>query len=108
MTMKVNEMKKIFVIPYAEHHGFGVEMLALTEDGDVVASHLSSNTSWGKHDMGIGSDWKHTNYDEAYGAGQWELVYGDDEVLESEEFKLAVQRNHEKAEVEGDADEEVE
>lgn len=103
-------MKKIFVIPYAEH-AFGVQMLALTEDGDVVASHLSSNTSWGKHDMGIGSDWKHTNYDEAYGAGQWELVYGDDEVLESEEFKLAVQRNHEKAEAEeaeGDADEEVE
>lgn len=101
-------MKKIFVIPYAEH-AFGVQMLALTEDGDVVASHLSSNTSWGKHDMGIDSNWKHTNYDEAYGAGQWELVYGDDEVLESEEFKLAVQRNNDKADAfEGDSDEEDE
>lgn len=89
-------MKKIFVIPYASH-AFGVQMLAITEDGDVVASHLSSNTDWGKQDMGIGTNWKHDLYDEAYGAGQWELVYGTDEIFESDEFKLAVQRNHEKS-----------
>jgi hypothetical protein len=102
-------MKKIFVIPYATHV-FGVQMLALTEDGDCITSHLSSNTDWGKHDMGIGSNWKHDTYNETYGAGQWELVYCTDEVSETDEFKLAVQRNHEKSGYEEaeDDDEEVE
>ncbi|QXO12669.1 hypothetical protein pEaSNUABM49_00432 [Erwinia phage pEa_SNUABM_49] len=96
-------MKKIFVVPNGESY-FGVSMVALTEDGDCIAGHLSSNTTWGRHDMGIGSDWKHDLYDKEYGAGQWELLYADDEVMDSEEFKLAVQRNHEK----GEADEQEE
>lgn len=88
-------MKKIYVVPNGESQ-IGVHMVALTEDGDCVAGHLSSNTSWGQHDMGIGSNWKHEHYNEAYGAGNWELVYASEEVMETEEFKLAVQRNNDK------------
>ena len=87
-------MKTIYIVPNGETQ-IGVYMVALTEDGDCVACHLSSNTSWGKHDMGIGSNWKHDHYDKAYGAGNWELVYASEEVQESEEFKLAIQRNAE-------------
>lgn len=90
-------MKKIFIIPYSQSY-FGVHMLALSEDGDCITEHLSSNTTWGKHDMGIGSNWKHDSYDKEYGAGNWELIYVDEEVEESDDFKLAVQRNHEKNE----------
>lgn len=92
-------MKTIFVVPNGESY-FGVHMVALTEDGDCIAGHLSSHTTWGKHDMGIGSDWKHDIYNTEYGEGNWKLVYADEEVMESEEFKLAVQRNNEKAELE--------
>lgn len=103
-------MKKIFVVPNGEN-AFGVHMVAVTEDGDCIAGHLSSNTTWGRHDMGLDSNWKHELYDAHYGAGQWELLYADEEVRESEEFKLAVKRNHEKAEAEevaGDNNEEAE
>ncbi|SOK59234.1 hypothetical protein [Yersinia phage fHe-Yen9-03] len=100
-------MKKIFVVPNGESN-FGVSMVALTEDGDCIAGHLSSNTTWGRHDMGIGSDWKHDLYDKEYGAGEWELLYADDIVMNSPEFLLAVQRNHEKAELAETEDEETE
>lgn len=90
-------MKTIFVVPNGESY-LGVHMVALTEDGDCIAEHLSSHTTWGKHDMGIDSNWKHDIYNSVYGEGNWKLVYADEEVMESEEFKLAAQRNHEKYE----------
>lgn len=89
-------MKKIFIVPNGSNN-MGVHMVALTEDGDCVAGHFSSNTSWGQHDMGIGSNWKHENYNNTYGEGNWELIFADDEVMETEEFKLALKRNNEKA-----------
>jgi len=50
---------------------------ALAEDGEALASHLSSNESWAKHDMGLTGDWKHEIYGEHYPDG-YELVWIDD------------------------------
>lgn len=50
---------------------------ALGEDGKGLASHLSSNVSFSKHDMGLTSNWKHEHYAEAYPDG-YELIWIDD------------------------------
>ena len=42
---------------------------ALAEDGHCIASHLSSNETWSKHDMGLTSDWKHDHYAKEYPDG---------------------------------------
>lgn len=42
---------------------------ALAEDGIGLASHLSSNIDFSKHDMGLTSDWKHDTYAEHYPDG---------------------------------------
>lgn len=52
--------------------GFGpgdVSGYALAEDGTGLASHLSSNESWSKHDMGLTSNWHHDSYTEHYPDG---------------------------------------
>jgi hypothetical protein len=49
-------------------------VVALADDGHCLASHCSSSEGWAKHDIGIGSDWKHDIYNEAYPDG-WELVW---------------------------------
>ncbi len=50
---------------------------ALGEDGQGLASHLSSNIDYSKHDMGLTSDWKHEVYKEVYPEG-YELIWIDD------------------------------
>lgn len=56
-------MKKIFVFVESTHPLFGVNSVAICEDGNVLAGHISSNVSWAKHDMGVvGSEWKHEHY----------------------------------------------
>ena len=50
---------------------------AMLEDGRAIASHLSSNDEWAKHDMGITSDWKHDTYQQ-YCPDGYELVWVDD------------------------------
>jgi hypothetical protein len=71
-------MKKIYV--FCQHaEGWGKEDVvgyAIAEDGTGIASHLSSNIAWSKHDMGITSDWKHDNYKEHYPDG-YELEWVD-------------------------------
>lgn len=49
--------------------------VAFVDDAGIIASHASSTPEWSKHDMGIGSDWKHDVYDELYPDG-WELEWG--------------------------------
>lgn len=49
--------------------------VAAVDGVGIVASHASSTPEWAKHDMGIGSDWKHDAYDEMYPDG-WELEWG--------------------------------
>ena len=49
---------------------------ALAEDGQGLASHLSSNMSFSQHDMGLTSDWKHEHYAKCYPEG-YELEWVD-------------------------------
>lgn len=73
-------MKRIFLACCpAEAWGPGdVVSYALCEDGTALASHLSSNESWARHDMGLTSNWKHDRYDAHCGEGGWELEWVDD------------------------------
>lgn len=50
---------------------------ALAEDGTSLAGHCSSSLSFAKHDIGIGSDWKHEAYRKHYPNG-YELEWVDD------------------------------
>lgn len=52
-------------------------VMAMAEDGTCLASHVSSNEDWAKHDIGITSDWKHEDYRRHYPDG-YELVWVDD------------------------------
>lgn len=49
--------------------------VAIGDDGQCVAQHLCSGEGYMKHDLGLTSDWKHENYDEAYGKGNWVLEW---------------------------------
>ena len=68
-------------------------VMALAEDGNCLAGHLSSNKYWAMHDIGINSDWKHEHYKEHYPNG-YELVWLDDPVSD-DGFKLAAKKNEE-------------
>lgn len=62
---------------FCQGHPSGVEGITLSADGDVVAGHFSSNSTWARHDLGADgrSDWKHDLYDKKYGAGNWEIEW---------------------------------
>ena len=67
---------------------------ALGEDGHGLASHLSSDEGWSKHDMGLTSNWKHDHYAEVYPGG-YELEWVDNHDLDNHEgFKKALELNH--------------
>ena len=71
-------MSKIFI--FAQPSTVGSNFVtgeALTEDGEFIAGHISSDVEWTKHDMGITSDWKHKYYSEYYPDG-YELEWVDD------------------------------
>jgi hypothetical protein len=50
---------------------------ALTEDGRIVVTHVSSSPDWAKHDLGVTSDWHHDDYREACPNG-FEVEWVDD------------------------------
>lgn len=54
--------------------GGDVTGYALAEDGICIASHLSSNVYFSKHDLGLTSNWNHENYDKHYPKG-YELIW---------------------------------
>lgn len=37
-------------------------VMAMTENGHYLASHVSSHELWAKHDIGLTSNWKHDIY----------------------------------------------
>ena len=51
-----------------------IDVVALSEDGHVLAKHCSSSEDWAKHDIGINSDWNHDHYNKHYPDG-YELVW---------------------------------
>lgn len=64
---------------FAFINGGGGDMLfasAISEDGYSLSEHCSSSIGWAKHDMGIGSDWKHDEYSKHYPQG-WDLEWVD-------------------------------
>jgi len=67
---------------------------ALGEDGQGLASHLSSNETWAKHDMGLTSDWKHEHYAKVYPNG-FELIWIDDPEND-ERWQAALKLNKER------------
>lgn len=71
---------------------------AMTEDGRVLASHLSSGTEWAKHDMGITGTWKHDTYAKHCPDG-YELEWVDDPST-NEAFAAALALNRKRAEAE--------
>jgi hypothetical protein len=87
-------MNKIFCFINGGSPGW-YNVAALAEDGYCLAGHLSSSEGWAKHDIGIGSDWKHEQYKAHYPDG-YELVWlNDDELDINKEFNLAIKKNEE-------------
>jgi hypothetical protein len=59
-------------------HGSEFQMvMAMAEDGHVLASHCSSSEYWAKHDIGLTGTWKHDLYAKHYPDG-YELVWVED------------------------------
>lgn len=52
-----------------------LQAVAIAEDGTCIAGHICSAESFMPHDLGITSDWKHDDYNEHYGEGNWELEW---------------------------------
>ena len=66
-------MMRIYIVVVTEDkYGYGA--VALCEDGNVLAGHVSSEDSFIAHDMGVTSNWHHDQYDMHCGKGNWELV----------------------------------
>lgn len=53
-----------------------VVSIALAEDGELLAQHMSSNETWAQYDMGINSGRKHDKYQEHYPCG-YNLLWCD-------------------------------
>lgn len=65
--------------------GGDLVVMAVDEDGFVLASHVSSSPTWARHDIGVGqkgdqhrATWKDDRYDERYPDG-WVVEWTDDQ-----------------------------
>lgn len=65
----MNKKKKIFVFNNGGGSSDWQAAVALGEDGAYLASHICSSEAFMRHDMGIGSNWKHHIYDKHFGPG---------------------------------------
>ncbi|MGG3987432.1 hypothetical protein [Bacillus smithii] len=83
-------MKKIYCFINGGYENF-LNVVALAEDGHVLAEHVSSNEYWAKHDIGVTSDWKHDSYKSFYPNG-YEVVWLDDP-LADERCVAAIELN---------------
>jgi hypothetical protein len=77
--LKAEVKPKIYVFPARPDPKGDCAYLAVAEDGDDLASHVSSSPSWGKRDMGVaeGCTNNHDKYCEKYPDG-YDLVWVDD------------------------------
>ena len=64
---------------------------ALSEEGVVLAQHLSSSVAFAKHDLGLTSDWHHEKYRAAAPDG-FELEWVDDRKTHTG-WLAAIERN---------------
>jgi len=72
---------------------FGTEdlqMVALADDGEVLASHICSSKAWGRHDL-HDAPFRHAEYVRKYGTwgdgGRYELVECDGSEVPAEVFE---------------------
>lgn len=72
-------MNKIYVFAAYKYGTGDVGLVAVAEDGQQVAGHVSSSVDWGKRDMGLtpSCNWKHDLYAKKYPNG-YELEWVDD------------------------------
>lgn len=66
--------KKIYCFNNGGSNGCLLAM-AMAEDGHCLAQHICSNEGYMSHDLGITSNWKHENYNNHFGEGNWELIW---------------------------------
>jgi hypothetical protein len=64
---------------YAHFDPWANNVVALCEDGHVLAAHWCSNESCMQGDIGIGTKSKHELYNAHCGVGQWQLEWVDDD-----------------------------
>lgn len=89
----MSDKKKIFVLSNGEC-GAGTVAIALCEDGEFLAEHVSGMEHYVPENMGIGTDWKHDIYNKHCGVDGWELEYIKPENKETHEgLKRAVELN---------------
>lgn len=94
MTDKSKPIILIAALPAEIWYPDDVIGYALAEDGDCIAQHLSSNTAFSKHDMGLTSDWKHDNYKGKYPEG-YTLKWVDDPENDPEwQHRVKLNREH--------------
>jgi hypothetical protein len=84
-------MHEIYCLNNGGSVGF-YEALAIADDGNVLAAHLCSQERYMAHDLGMTSSWKHENYNEHFGEGNWVLVWIDDPAND-ERIKNALELN---------------
>jgi hypothetical protein len=65
---------KIYIFINGKYTSGDVVPIAVSEDGDVLASHLCSSEGFVAYDMGITGTRKHDTYNSKYPDG-WELEY---------------------------------
>lgn len=72
-------MPKIYVFPVHANPKGDCAYIAVAEDGEEVAGHVSSSEDWGKADMGVTNPkgYKHEEYRKKYPNG-YELEYVPD------------------------------
>lgn len=94
IDMEENTKKKIYCFVNGSSREWH-PVLAMCEDGHVLANHASSTVGWARHDIGITSDWKHENYKEHCPEG-YELIWVDEEDVRGHEgIQSAYQLNQE-------------
>lgn len=59
-------LPKVYLFPANPWGSGDLEMLALCEDGEVVARHICSNPGWGRHDL-HDVVWRHPRWVEKFG-----------------------------------------
>ena len=86
-------MNKIYCFINSSSPSF-IHVVALGDDGKVLAGHSSSTEGWAKHDIGITSDWKHDSYKEHFPDG-YELEWVDSKDVKTHEgLQKAIEINN--------------
>lgn len=87
----MEEKMKIYCAVAGKYGSGDLQVVALAEDGEFVAGHMSSSVAWAKNDIGITSTRKHEHYQKEYPQG-FELIWIDD-IENDDRWKEAYAKN---------------